>query len=145
MAVDGLTTIPSAYGAKETADRLEAEIRGQGVAVFARIDHAAGAAQADLALRPRAHIRQRQGRHAAHAGQSGIDLPLKALVCRTRAHGLSYNEPSWIVRRHGLTAATKATVDAIAHGLGDLARKAHRYERWSRPIHSPEACGPKAL
>ena len=50
MAADGLTTIPTAYGAKETADRLEVEIRAKGMAVFARIDHAAGAAQAGLAL-----------------------------------------------------------------------------------------------
>src|SRR5499427_678402 len=52
MAADGLTTIASSYGPKETMDRLEAEIKAKGMIVFARIDHAAGAAQAGLSLRP---------------------------------------------------------------------------------------------
>jgi uncharacterized protein (DUF302 family) len=42
MATDGLTTIPSSFGPKETTDRLEAEIKAKGMTVFARIDHAAG-------------------------------------------------------------------------------------------------------
>jgi uncharacterized protein (DUF302 family) len=115
MAADGLTTIPSHYGAKETADRLEAEIRAKGMIVFARIDHAAGAAQGNA----------KAGTPLLQSDQTiGIDLPLKALVWQD-ANGkvwLSYNEPSWIVRRHGLTA--EATVDAMTHGLCDLARKA---------------------
>ena len=36
----------------------------------------------------------------------------------------SYNEPSWLATRHGLAAATKATVDAMAAGLGALAKGA---------------------
>src|SRR5262249_62107705 len=52
MAADGLTTIPSNYGPKETMDRLEAEIKAKGMTGFARIDHAAGAAQAGLSVRP---------------------------------------------------------------------------------------------
>src|SRR5215469_11706457 len=44
MALDGLKTIPSHFGTKETIDRLDAEIKAKGLTVFARIDHAAGAA-----------------------------------------------------------------------------------------------------
>ena len=50
--IEGLTSIQSSFGAKETMDRLEAEIRARGLNVFARIDHAAGAAEAGLTLRP---------------------------------------------------------------------------------------------
>lgn len=130
MAADGLTTIPSAYGAKETADRLEVEIRAKGMAVFARIDHAAGAAQAGLALQPTELLifgNAKAGTPLMESNQTiGIDLPLKALVWQDASGKvwLSYNEPSWIARRHGLTAANKATVDAMAHGVSDLARKA---------------------
>src|SRR5260370_24019088 len=46
MAADGLTTIASNYGPKETMDRLEAEIKAKGMTVFAGVYHAAGAAQA---------------------------------------------------------------------------------------------------
>ena len=52
MTADGLATILSSFGPKETMDRLEAEIKARGMTVFARIDHAAGAAEAGLPLRP---------------------------------------------------------------------------------------------
>jgi uncharacterized protein (DUF302 family) len=52
MAADGLITLPSGLGPKETMDRLEAEVRAKGMTVFARIDHAAGAAEVGLPLRP---------------------------------------------------------------------------------------------
>jgi uncharacterized protein (DUF302 family) len=52
MATDGLITIPSSYGPKETMTRLEAEVRAKGMMVFAHIDHAAGAKAAGLSLRP---------------------------------------------------------------------------------------------
>ena len=52
MSADGLATILSSFGPKETVDRLEAEIKAKGMTVFARIDHAVGAAEAGLPLRP---------------------------------------------------------------------------------------------
>ena len=52
MAADGLITIASSYGPKETMDRLETEIKARGMTVFAHIDHAAGAAEVGLSLRP---------------------------------------------------------------------------------------------
>jgi len=130
MAADGLTAIASTYGPKETMDRLEAEIKAKGLTVFARIDHAAGAAQAGLSLRPTEVLifgKAKAGTPLMQANQTiGIDLPLKALIWQD-ADGkvwLSYNEPSWLATRHGLAAATKATVDAMAGGLGALARGA---------------------
>jgi uncharacterized protein (DUF302 family) len=48
--MEGLTTIPSGFGPKETMDRLEAEIRAQRMTVFARIDHAGGAAVVGLKI-----------------------------------------------------------------------------------------------
>ena len=47
MAVDGLTTVRSSYGPKETISRLEDEIRSRGMTVFARIDHMAGRRRLD--------------------------------------------------------------------------------------------------
>jgi hypothetical protein len=70
MAVDGLTTVQSAYGPKDTMDRLEAEVKAKGLTVFARIDHAAGAAEVGLQLRPTAVLvfGNAKRRHAANAG-----------------------------------------------------------------------------
>ena len=49
---EGLTSIQSSLGPKATMDRLGNEIRANGMDVFARIDHAAGAAKAGLTLPP---------------------------------------------------------------------------------------------
>ena len=52
MIAEGITTLPSEFGAKETMDRLEALAKTNGMVVFARIDHAAGAREVGLTLRP---------------------------------------------------------------------------------------------
>lgn len=127
--VEGLTTIASSFGPKETMDRLEAEIQGKGMTVFARIDHGAGAADAGLELRPTNLIifgNARGGTPLMQASQtSGIDLPLKALVWQDVAGKtwLSYNEPSWIVQRHGLGVRAEI-VDKMAAALSAILRKA---------------------
>jgi uncharacterized protein (DUF302 family) len=130
MAADGLITLPSNYGPKETMDRLEAEIRARGIVVFARVDHAAGAAQVGLSLRPTEVLifgNAKAGTPLMQAEQTiGIDLPLKALVwqdanCKV---WLSYNEPSGLAQRHGLPAGTNAMIDTMADGLRGLASKA---------------------
>src|ERR1700750_338043 len=84
MAADGLTTIASNHGPKETMDRLEAEVKAKGMTVFARIDHAAGAAGIGLSLRPTELLIFGNAKSATPLMQSvqtiGIALPLKALV-----------------------------------------------------------------
>jgi uncharacterized protein (DUF302 family) len=126
---EGLTTIASSFGPKERMDRLESEIHAKGMKVFVRIDHAAGAAEAGLDLRPTDLIifgNARGGTPLMQRSQSiGIDLPLKALVWQD-AEGktwLSYNEPNWIAQRHGL-AARAETIDKMAAALRAMSIKA---------------------
>jgi len=127
---DGLTTIPSRFGPKETMDRLEAGVKAKGLTVFARIDHGAGAAAVGMPLRPTELLifgNARGGTPLMEANQSvGIDLPLKALVHQDDAGKvwLSYNDPSWIAQRHGLSAAVTASVQAMARALDALATEA---------------------
>lgn len=127
--MEGLTTIASRFSPKETMDRLEAEIRAKGMTVFARIDHAAGAAEAGLELRPTELIifgNARGGTPLMEASQTaGIDLPLKALVWQDGAGKtwLSYNEPSWIVQRHGLGIRAEI-VDKMVAALSAISRTA---------------------
>src|SRR5262249_43054040 len=52
MATDGLVSLRSSNGPKETMSRLEAEVKAMGLTVFARVDHSAGAADVGLQLRP---------------------------------------------------------------------------------------------
>jgi len=130
MAADGLTTIASAYGPAETASRLEAALKDKGMTLFARIDHAAGAAQVGLALAPTELLifgNAKGGTPLMQADQTlGIDLPLKALVWQDAAGRtfLSYNEPRWLAQRHGLANGVQPIVEAMAAGLGALARQA---------------------
>jgi uncharacterized protein (DUF302 family) len=52
MAPEGLITLASDFGPKETMDRLSAAVAARGMAVLARIDHAGAAAGAGLELGP---------------------------------------------------------------------------------------------
>jgi uncharacterized protein (DUF302 family) len=129
---DGLTTVQSSFGAKETMDRLEAEVKAKGLTIFVRIDHAAGAAAAGMPLRPTEVLifgNARGGTPLMEANQSvAIDLPLKALVYQDAAGKvwLSYNDPSWIAQRHGLGATVVANVQALAKALDVFATQAVR-------------------
>ena len=125
--MDGLTTIRSRFGPKETMDRLQAEIRAKGMTVFARIDHAAGAAEVGLTLRPTELIifgNARGGTPLMESVQTvGIDLPLKALVWEDAGGEtwLSYNESSWIAQRHNVANA-EPVVSKMAAGLGTISK-----------------------
>jgi uncharacterized protein (DUF302 family) len=127
--MEGLTTISSRFGPKETMDRLQAEIRALGMTVFARIDHAAGAAEVGLTLPPTELIIFGNARGGTPLMQSvqtvGIDLPLKAVVWEDTAGKtwLSYNEPGWIAQRHGIANA-EPVVSKIAAALSAVSRKA---------------------
>jgi uncharacterized protein (DUF302 family) len=109
--IEGLTSIASNFGPKETMNRLVAEINATGMTVFARIDHAAGAAGVGLTLRPTELIifgNARGGTPLMQTAQTiGIDLPLKALVWEDAVGNtwISYNEPKWIVQRHNVANA----------------------------------------
>jgi uncharacterized protein (DUF302 family) len=128
-SIEGLTSIPSSFSPNETTDRLEAQIRAKGVAIFARIDHAADAAEVGLPLRPTELIifgNARGGRPLMESVQTvGIDLPLKVLVWQDPAGKtwISYNEPKWIVQRHGV-ADPGSTIDKMTDLLRAIARDA---------------------
>ena len=130
MAADGLTTLRSSYGPKDTMSRLEAEVKARGMTVFARIDHAAGAAGAGLPLRPTELLifgNAKAGTPLMQAVQSiGIDLPLRALVWED-ASGvtwLSYDDPAWLARRHGLAGETETLIGTMSGALHAIAQAA---------------------
>jgi uncharacterized protein (DUF302 family) len=130
MAADGLTTVRSGLGPKDTMNRLEAEVKAKGMTVFARIDHAVGAAEVGLVLRPTELLifgNVKAGTPLMQSIQAiGIDLPLKMLVWQdaSGATWLSYNDPSWLAKRHGLGHEVEATVSAMAAALNAVAKMA---------------------
>ena len=128
MAADGLIVEPSNFAAKETMDRLADEVKAKGLTVFARVDHAAGAVEVGMPLRPTELLifgNAKGGTPLMQANQeTGIDLPLKALVYEDAAGKvwLAYNDPQWIAKRHGISAS--ATIDAMTALLKELATRA---------------------
>lgn len=104
---NGMITMKSPYTAAKTMQRLEGEVRKRGLAVAARINHAAGAAQAGMTLRPTELLifgNPKAGTPLMQCAQTaGIDLPMKALIwvdARSQVW-LGYNDPVWLVSRHG--------------------------------------------
>jgi uncharacterized protein (DUF302 family) len=130
MSDDGLVTLASNHTVRETLDRLEADLRAKSITVFARIDHAAGAASVALPLRATELLifgNPKAGTPLMQASQSiGIDLPLKILGWQDEDGKvwLTYNDPHWLSRRHRLAAATDASVGALASLLAKLAKAA---------------------
>ena len=123
-AADGLITLQSPYSAEQTLQRLEQQVVERTLSLFARIDHAAGAAKVGKTLRPTVLLlfgNPRGGTPFMQCAQTvGIDLPLKVLVWvdATGQVRLGYNDPAFIARRHGVENCP--VVDKLAKALGAI-------------------------
>ena len=120
---EGLVTLPSHHDFKTTLGRLGEAITSHQAAVFATIDHAAGAAAVGQTLRPSTVIvfgAAQAGTPLMRAQQIiALDLPLRVLVWEDEAGAvwLSYNTPDWIARRHGLDPDMLPTVARMSDAL----------------------------
>ena len=115
----GIRRISSRHSVAATLERLEALLKEHGVMVFARIDFSGDAARAGLTMRPEQMLIFGNPKAGTPLMQSvpaaGIDLPLKALVWED-AEGrtqIAYNDPQYIVRRHGLDPALAANLAVV--------------------------------
>jgi uncharacterized protein (DUF302 family) len=130
MSDNGLITIGSAFSVPETIDRLVSGIAPLGLAVFARIDHAAGAAEIGMPLRPTQLLIFGNAKGGTPLMQdqqvAGIDLPLKALAWEDASGKvwLSYNDPTWIAKRHSLGERSEQPVKVMATGLAAITKAA---------------------
>ncbi|MGB7243548.1 MAG: DUF302 domain-containing protein [Sulfitobacter sp.] len=128
-----LTAIAPAFGAdmiekmsphsvSETIDRLSMAVEGAGATVFARVDHAAGAAKIGSELRPTQMLmfgNPKLGTPAMQDAQtSGLDLPLRVLAYadgQGQVH-VVYHDPAGLAATHGVSA----NADYIAKMTGAL-------------------------
>lgn len=107
-ASDGLIAVKSPHSAQDTMKRLEDIVKQRGLKVFARIDHAAGAASVGMTLRPTEVLifgNPKSGTPFMECAQTvGIDMPLKALVWEDASSQVwvGYNDPAWMAKRHGV-------------------------------------------
>lgn len=98
----------SPHSVSDTMDRLAAAVEGAGATVFARVDHAGGAASVEMDLRPTELLifgNPKLGTPAMLDGQTaGLDLPLRVLAYAD-AEGVvhvTYHDPATLAADHGL-------------------------------------------
>ena len=127
-AADGLIAVKSPHSAKATMDKFEEIVKQRGLNVFARVDHAAGAAKIGKTLRPTEVLifgNPQGGTPFMECAQSvGIDLPLKALVWEDASAQvwLGYNDPAFLAQRHGVPQCPVAeNLRKALAGLADAA------------------------
>lgn len=128
-ADNGLISKNSRYSVVETLDRLEDRLRKKGFTIVLRLRHDTSAEKAGLSLRPTELIlfgNPKVGTHFMISRQAaGIDLPMKMLAWQdeTGQVWLSYNDPAYIARRHGITDRDKIVVK-MSKALDNFSRLA---------------------
>jgi uncharacterized protein (DUF302 family) len=105
-ASNGTVTIKSPHNVQVTADNLERVLAEKGMTVFARINHAKGAASVDMKLAPTEQIifgNPKIGTPLMHCERTvAIDLPQKTLIWEDDSGQvwITYNDPEYIKARH---------------------------------------------
>jgi len=115
----GVILIAASRSVAATIDRLESSLRERGILIFARIDFSGDATRVGLAMRPEQLLvfgNPKAGTPLMIAAATvGLDLPIKALAFEdeTGKTWLAYNDPHYIVRRHGIDEALSANLAAV--------------------------------
>lgn len=115
----GLVRLLSRHSVAVTIDRLDASLRQRNILVFARIDFSGDATRAGLQMRPEQMLifgNPKAGTPLMlQAPAVGLDLPLKVLAWED-AEGkvwAAYNDPQYIVRRHGIEPGLAVNLAAV--------------------------------
>lgn len=115
----GLVRLPSRHAVAVTIDRLDASLRQRNILVFARIDFSGDAERAGLQMRPEQMLifgNPKAGTPLMlQAPAAGLDLPLKVLAWEDAESKVwvAYNDPQYIVRRHGIEPGLAANLTAV--------------------------------
>ncbi|WP_371226421.1 DUF302 domain-containing protein [Roseovarius sp. 2305UL8-3] len=113
-----------------TMDALVAAVEGAGATVFARVDHAGGAAKVDMELDPSQVLIFGNPKLGTPAMQddplAGLFLPLKVLVYTDGAGQvwLAYEDPKEMLDDLGSVSEDAAYIKKMSGALGKLTAKA---------------------
>jgi uncharacterized protein (DUF302 family) len=106
QAEPGMITKSSHHSVATTMDRLEAALKEKGIALVARVDHAAGAKKVDMALKPAQLLifgNPKLGTPLMQSNpQIGLDLPLRVLAWEDAAGKVwvGYTAPADLAARY---------------------------------------------
>lgn len=112
-ASKGVITMRSANDVKTTVKQFKKVLKEKKMTLFKVIDHAKGAKGVGLKLRPTTTIvfgNPKVGTIFMQCNQTAaIDFPLKLLVSEDSKGQVwvSYNDPEYLARRHGVTGCKK--------------------------------------
>jgi uncharacterized protein (DUF302 family) len=118
-SVKGLIRRESRYPPAATIHRLETLLTEKSVKIFARIDFSADAQAAGLTLRPELMLifgNPKAGTPLmVEQPTVGIDLPIKVLAWEdaTGKSWVAFNDPGYIIERHGLTTSLAKNLAAV--------------------------------
>ena len=107
MTANGIVNLESNYSVAETVLRIESILQSKGIKLFALIDHSGEAEKAGLTMPPTKLLifgNPKGGTPLMLAAPGiAIDLPLKLLVAEDALGKvwISYNDPAWLIERHG--------------------------------------------
>ncbi len=129
QAADGMITVESPHDVATTVDKLVAVLESKGMNVFARINHAEGAKNAGLELRPTELVvfgNPKVGTPLMLCSQSiAIDLPQKMLAWQDEDGNvhLGYNDPMHLKGRHK-TEGCDEVLGKVTGALANFAKAA---------------------
>ena len=130
QGVHGMIAVKSVYSVKVTMDKYEAAVKAKEMNVFARVDHAAGAARVGKSLRPTEVLiwgNPTSGTPLLQCAQTvGIDLPQKALAWQD-AKGdvyLGWNEAAHLLSARHVTPGCEAITTNVDAALLAFAKAA---------------------
>jgi uncharacterized protein (DUF302 family) len=115
----GIDTLPSVGSVAESLDRLEALAKQRGMKIFARIDFSGDAAAVGMKLRTMQLLilgSPKGGTPLMQAvASTALDLPLKVLAWQDDGEvcQLSFNQPEYLLQRHGFPAALMANIAGL--------------------------------
>jgi uncharacterized protein (DUF302 family) len=116
---NGIRKLPAHRSVGETIDRLEALLKERGVMIFARLDFSRDAATSGLSMPPQQQLifgNPKAGTPLMLANPTAaLDLPIRA-ICWQDADGktwLAYNDPAYVIDRHGLPENLAANLAAV--------------------------------
>jgi uncharacterized protein (DUF302 family) len=115
---DGIVRVKSAYGLRDSIDRLQKDVAAKGIMMFSVVDQAKLAADAGVKLRPSTLLvfgnPALGAQFLTSKPQSGLDWPVRLLVQEddTGQVWAIYTDFGWIARRHGITDRQEAFAKA---------------------------------
>jgi uncharacterized protein (DUF302 family) len=136
---EGLIRVRSSLPFESTVDCLLIALKRRGMAIHARIDHAAQAAAAGLALRPEElfifSYSEAEGPVIQRCPPMGLEFPRKILIWEDEARQvwIGYEDPLWLGRRFSAKEDVFSLLRAMATSLTGIALEAGGKDSGLRP------------